>query len=538
MAFDDWKPIMKSAILGGPSGERICAVFHAASPTHMQNLGLLAGTMPGVRFRVFYRSQEPWSTPEAVKQYPYEHFFDLGNSPPPALFTDGVRGIILSMVGAYPWIADLIEFGLRLQIPIFAIEEVNQLALNGGVINHYLLPVDHLFVASEYERNALVELGLNPTKVYASGWPFYSGLQGGLAAKSRQQLLLDLGVPEGRPVATLCLSQIKQAAHSNSLETYEVRRQILELVSRGTPDQYALLVKLHPTEDFEQAQATIRPLMPSALIVPGRVSISDVLEITDVCLNRGNSQVVVEAIRRGLPVLAIPCGIRTLFDELASQAVIRTSEDLRTALEYIAGGGQLEYANLSRVHFPIPPTDALVSVCDTIQSVLHTGQRDDTTANWFDLVLYRGLLRQRGLALRLLEEATRQFGTLPSTLPGLRRLLLMEATARDVEDLLGLFHRPYQRPLVISLWIEQLYTDRIAREADLRIVEREGDFPPKFNSHSYVEHAVMLAYLYYGAKKAEAAQHVLSLLKDFVFLGSVRTAYSAMGLAVEGFQWN
>lgn len=71
----------------------------------------------------------------------------------------------------------------------------------------------------------------------------------------------------------------------------------------------------------------------------GGTGVDEALDMTDVCLNRGNSQVVIEALMRDIPVLALPCGIGTIFDVLDKQVAIETPERLTEALDYIAEGG-------------------------------------------------------------------------------------------------------------------------------------------------------------------------------------------------------
>ena len=146
-------------------------VYYPVGTMHMRNLELLVEALPDFQFRVFYPRQT-WFAPDKVKKYHYEHIFDQDDKIPEELFEGDVRALILTIAAVDRTIAKLIKAAFERDIPVIAIEEVNQLALNQGIINHYLMPVDHLLVASEYERNDLVRLGVSPEKVHVTGWAF------------------------------------------------------------------------------------------------------------------------------------------------------------------------------------------------------------------------------------------------------------------------------------------------------------------------------------------------------------------------------
>lgn len=509
-------------------------VYYPVGTVHMRNLALLAQALPDFRFRVFYRTRQPWFAPDKVQHYPYEHVYDLDDRPAPELFAGDVWALILSIAAVDRLIADLIEGAFEREIPVIAIEEVIQLALNQGVINHYLMPVDHLLVASDYERSAFLRLGVLPEKVRATGWPFYSGLISQASPERRQALRQRWNLPQNKLIATLCLSQLKIGGRDlSTLETLTVRQRLLATVKQGLPDRFHLIIKQHPTEDAATARKTIRPYFSDATIIRGSAGIDEVLDVTDVCLNRGNSQVVIEALLRGLPVLALPCGIPTLFDGLADQVVIGSPAQLKQVLNHLAQGRTFDYQPVMETHFPWTPEQALQRTARRVQEIVATRALAGGEQKWLDLALYRGLMGDGQAGIRLLDRMPVQSQTSRGLTAGLRHLLRLQATMADLEMLLSNLSAPYQQPLVLSLWIQQLYQSRrVPNAQELAIIERDAVYAPQVNPHDYVKYAVMLGYLYLRAGDIESAQQLVTRLEEqYGFLGTVRDLAARTDLA-------
>ena len=104
-------------------------VYYPVGTVHMRNLDLLAEALPDFEFRVFYPRQT-WFAPDEVRKYPYEHAFDRDGKIPAELFDGDVRALILSIAAVEGTIAKLITAAFERGIPVIAIEEVIQLALN------------------------------------------------------------------------------------------------------------------------------------------------------------------------------------------------------------------------------------------------------------------------------------------------------------------------------------------------------------------------------------------------------------------------
>ena len=508
-------------------------VYYPVGTVHMRNLDLLAQALPDFQFRVFYPRQT-WFAPDKVRKYPYEHVFDQGDKIPEELFKGDVRALILTIAAVEGTIAKLITAAFERGIPVIAIEEVIQLALNQGVINHYLMPVDHLLVASEYERDALLRLGVSPEKVHVTGWSFYSKLNAHASPERRRTLQKRFNLPTGKKIAVLCLSALKRPGDPSSLETPAVRHQLLSIVKQGLPDEFHLVVKLHPTEDVDSARKMIEPYFPDATIIEGSTGIDEALDIADVCLNRGNSQVVIEALLRKIPVLALPCGILTLFDDFNDKVVIESSEELKKALNHLYEGERFDYQPIMDTHFPWTPEQALLRTAKRIREIADNHILTRKEQDWLDLALYHGFLgvhEEGNKILDGMQEA--QDHTTNELISSMIRLLREQATMTDLEMLRSQLSASYQKLLFLSLWVQQLYHSKRSISAqELAIIEREYTFPPPINPHDYLRYAIMLGDLYLSVGDKESMNQLYARIKEqYGFFDEVKDLSARMDLA-------
>ena len=64
--------------------------------------------------------------------------------------------IVMFMAFPNKNILDIQYYGLKNNIPVIGIEEVNQLSLNNSRVNHYFTPLDKLLAVSEVEKKLLI----------------------------------------------------------------------------------------------------------------------------------------------------------------------------------------------------------------------------------------------------------------------------------------------------------------------------------------------------------------------------------------------
>jgi len=500
--------------------------FYPIGTVHMRNLALLSKALGEYEFRVLYDRRMPWFAEGATRAYPYAGMVDEENAPPDKLFEGDVRALVMSIAAISPMAAALIEEAVDRNIPVIAIEEVVQLALNQGAINHYLMPVDHLLVASDYERRAFVKVGISHEKIQVTGWPFYSGLDVSPTTERRRLLRSRFDLPEDGVVVTLFLSALKHQRDASTLETPAIRDKILSIAADGIPERVNLVIKPHPIEDMEAARNHIQTICPRARIIAGETAVGDVLDVTDVCLNRGNSQVVIESLLRRIPTLVLPCGLRTLFHGLADEAIVADPADLTRLIELVLDGGLSDNGRILATHFPWSPEEALHKVADCIREIAADRILNMRERDWIDLVLYRGMVGGDEAGRKLITRVVAKGRIAEDLLHSLERWLARRASVEDLRRILDNADAPYQRPLALSGWIRQLFENKERpRSEEMEVIQLHGPYPPAFNAHDYVRHATMLSDLYIRMDRLDLAREVLiGMQEQYGMLPSVQTA--------------
>ena len=154
----------------------------------------------------------------------------------------------LILFTAQPRVApcNLIQEAALRSIPVIAIEEVYQMMLSQGAMNNYFLPVDRFLVASEYEKEEFVKIGIPQGTIRTVGGVFrYREPHANAASKK------ELGLRNDKKTATLSLDVLALGG-----ETLEIRRKLLECLSKGLPEEYQLFIKPHPSEDDKNFENT------------------------------------------------------------------------------------------------------------------------------------------------------------------------------------------------------------------------------------------------------------------------------------------
>src|SRR6185503_7729319 len=145
-------------------------LFYSTSPVHVRDMLLLARHLPQWRFvGVLYR---PWAKlnpgiEAACRQHEFDyvaldHEAALDKELPPA------SALILG-TSVDVFALELLAWAKHKALPVVAIQEVAQLALNQCDMNNYDAPFDRLFLASEDEKRRYLELGYPSDKLRVSG---------------------------------------------------------------------------------------------------------------------------------------------------------------------------------------------------------------------------------------------------------------------------------------------------------------------------------------------------------------------------------
>jgi len=233
-------------------------------------------------------------------------------------------------------------------------------------------------------------------------------------------------------------------------------------------------------------------------------------------------------------VLALPCGISTLFDDLNDNVVIRSSEELEKALNCLYEGERFDYQPVMDTHFPYTPEQALQKTVKCIREIADNHILTRRKQELLDLALYHGFLDESrvgiGLLLGRILSETEQSNELMTVII---KLLNRQASLEGLEILLLEMNSSYQRPIILSLWIKQLYHSRhrISTQ-ELAIIKRNDPFPPPINTHNYLRYSIMLGDLYLSVGDMESVRQLFARIKEqYGLFDEVKDLSARMDLA-------
>ncbi len=506
-------------------------VYYVVGPVHPRNLGMIAEAMPRWTFRIAYEPSVRWLKGKNTAEGPFDWVPLENDQVPESLWNGDVRAVVFSTVQPRQGPINLLRSALARGIPTIAIEESNQIALNNGTINNYLLPVDHVLVASEEERRGMLQAGIPERRVEATGWPFYSGQIGKISRNGSRLAKERLGLEPDRPVAALTLTALHDAGESCS-----VRDRQLTLAAQGLPSEYQLVVRPHPIERTQTLMPFIRRCAPRAVVVDGAVRIDDLLDATDILLNRGASQVCIESLLREIPVVVLDTGVDTPFHETASDIVIKEASELAGAVSKLTGGHDATgiYDAFRSVHMPCSPPEALEATCCRIEEIARERQLDSARAKqWMDLAVYQAWTLDHGSALSMLTSDPLQGDGAPVNELG--RLVRYRATREDLDVLRDYVGDGFLSHVLGCLWIDQLHY-QAQSPADWVLRWMEG-FPPAVNTVWFLSHMRRWASILQRSPHPESALAFSARLKaDFEQVGGVHGLARNVELLNAGFR--
>ncbi len=457
-------------------------IYYVVGPVHPHNLTLIAKEMTQWTFRIAYEPTLPWFRKGQLEKIPFETIALHHDKPPEKLWAGDVRAVIFSTVQPRPAPLNLLYDSLNRGVPTIAIEESNQIALNKGIVNNYLMPVDHLLVASKGEQQGMVSMGIPEQRMHITGWPFYKGKIGKVTPERQQAIKKRLGLDPERPVAALTLTGLNDAGESPT-----VRRRQLTLAAQGLPAEYQFVVKPHPIETLDRLQPFIDECAPQAKVIEGTVPIDDLLSATDILLNRGVSQVCIEALFQEIPVVVLDTGVQTPFHSVAQNLIVEHPEDLPRILYHLSTqANPLDaYTTFKDMHIPFSPLEARRLTGQHIEEIALNGLcSSERVGQWLDLALYQSWQVGRQLALGFL--APQRIPNPDQTVIALKQLLQYQASRADLEILKQYFGPGFRSHVLQCLWLDQLYQrHETPTQADITWLE---DFPPQLNASLFFVH--------------------------------------------------
>ncbi len=473
-------------------------LYYVVGPVHPRNLALIAQEMPDWTFRLVYDSHISWFNDTAMAKIPFEKVALTNHHIPEQLWANDVKAVIFSTLQPPQLSAiNLLQSALERNVPTIAIEESNQIALNQGRVNNYVLPVDYVLVASRCEQEGMLQHGLPERRVEVTGWAFYTGQSGKVSANQSRKMKEYFGLNPDRPVAALTLTTLNNVGESPA-----IRRRLLTLAAEDLPSEYQLVVKPHPMELLETVMPFIQEYAPRAKAIEGVVPISDLLEATDVLLNRGASQVCFEALFQKIPVIVLETGGQTPFHGLVQDVIADNPEDVNRIVNRLFSGNDAMdiYHPFMDGHMPYSPSEARQLTCRRISEIVADCSHDpDRAGQWLDLALYQSWQHDRRPALKMLARA--ENSQKPAQLLG--QLIQYQTTRSDLTVLKQYFGHGFRSYVLRCLWIDQMYLHKEPpTEDDLEWMQ---GFPPRVHPVWFLRHMGRWADLLLHSGKTQTA---------------------------------
>jgi hypothetical protein len=505
-------------------------VYYVVSPVHVHNVGLLAPHLDEYSLRIVYERESPWLNHANMRELPFETLAFSADDIPENLWRDEVRAVVFSTVQPRYGPVVLLAAALARGIPTVAIEESNQIALNQGSVNNYLLPVDHILVASDCERRGMIESGFPDRRFAVTGWPFYSGRTEKTPVAEKADNRKALGLDPDRPVVALALTSLHNAGESPA-----VRKRQLLFSSRGLPDGFQLAIKAHPVEKREHLQSFVDEYAPGAVIVESKTRIEQLLAASDILLNRGISQVCFEALLQKVPVLVLEVGHRTPFHDMVPELVAKNEVDLLQLIGkmYKSDDAMAYYGPLLTEHFPHPPVEARELTCKRIVSIAATGDRDpEKGRQWFDLALFQAWLGKENEAVVMVRRAAG--GSADCPVEPFVALVEFRAERADLQVLEQCVGPGFHVHLLQSLWVRQLVEQsRRPAEEDIRWME---SFPARNQPIWFLPTAKAWVYYLADAGYGDLAKAFAGrLYRDFSYIPHFGKLQAELELYLSGF---
>jgi hypothetical protein len=485
-------------------------LFYPVSIVHDRNIKIFELFLPEYKRKYIY---EPDNPNFSGKKHNPDVFYFFKNGIAPEIVFKNTDAIILFSAQARVTHADLITEACLKKIPVIALQEVFQMMLEQGFVNEYFLPVDHLFVGSNYEKEGFLNFGLPNDAVEAKGSIFR--YKCGVPTVNTN-IKKTMRLPGNKKYALLSLAYLTPSG-----ETLEIRRQLIKSVYNNLPNDYSLIVKPHPAEEYKKIEKFVKDIAPEAKVADKITPIDDILQITDILFNRGNSQVVIDALERNIPVIVIPCGRRTFFHGLLDEVIIKDASEIPNVIKLVNEKGMALYKPVFEKYLAISGEEAVNNVLLRIKQIVEGKLLCKPEERLLDIVLYwcfMGYASKAKKVLNQLKKISNHNGNLMAEKAS--KLIAADFNKEDILFLRKQAGSGYRKWLIQSLFIRSQYLRKLKLNAD--DAEWLKDFPSRMNREYFINYSVMLGWLYFNSGMIEEAKSLTAVIcPEYNFLKNV-----------------
>ena len=360
-------------------------LFYPTSPVHVRDLQQIIGKLPNWRCLAIVYRPLARVAPGIAAALSEQRMDLIEIDQEPAFEKQLPNDPAILVLGAVfeAFALDLFAWAKARHIPVVAIQEVAQLALNQFDINNYDAPFDRLFVGSPDEHHRFLNLGYPREMLRVSGLlanDRFSVNQ--ISAKT--ELLCKIGITEGKKPIVYTTSPIRGRLSLHNKDDLHFREAVLaQIAVASRKTERKTVIKLHPNEKVETAQKRIRKIVPDAIVLDRQVSMEELFPGIGVLVNRGNSQTCLEAVLRGIPTVVPACGLKTLFHDDGGAYIVDDLSTLSDAIERACNEGPIGASRVKAKYFFLPPKGVAAFIAKEITSLIsHPHPATESTWNW------------------------------------------------------------------------------------------------------------------------------------------------------------
>lgn len=360
-------------------------LYYPTSPVHVRDLQQIVGKLSGWRCQAVIYNPLARVAPGIAATLQSEAVDAIKLNQDPDLENQLPKDTAILALGAVfePFALDLFVWAKRRAIPVIAVQEVAQLALNQYDINNYDAPFDRLFVASPAEYQGFLELGYTSQMLSISGLLANERFN---AANTNfaDSMLTSLGIAAGKKPIVYTTSPMRGRLSLHNKDDLAFREAALtQIAAASRRIERRVVIKLHPNENVETCRDQVERIIPDAVVVGREVNMDELFAVTGLLINRGNSQTCLEAVLRGVPTVVAACGLRTLFHDDGGAYVVDVLDKLAETIELADRQGPADNSSVKAKHCYLPPDGVAGFIARELTTIASRPQpANETTWNW------------------------------------------------------------------------------------------------------------------------------------------------------------
>lgn len=360
-------------------------LFYPTSPVHVRDIAVLTEKLPDWQCKAILYNPLARVAPgidSACRQHGLDHIDLSGSADLDKELLVDANALLLGAAFEH-FALELFVWAKKRSVPVIAIEEVAQLALNQLDICNYDAPFDRLFVASPEEYRLFLELGHPAHTLRVSGLIANDRFENKNTNRN-VEILNRLGITDDKLPIVYTTSPLKGRLSLHNKDNRAFRQSVLSAMAEASHNIGRMpVIKLHPNENLASEREFVHKIIPNAAVIGSEMGMDELLPVTGVLVNRGNSQTSLEAVLRGVPTVVAACGLKTLFHDDGGAYVVEKIADLANTIELALAQGSPDVSRVTAKHFFLPP-DGVASVITGEISALtdRMWPPDENSWNW------------------------------------------------------------------------------------------------------------------------------------------------------------